>query len=402
MTGLDTANIRAIVEALSANQASFGERGTKPAMANGTPDCPANPKATEGMGGKGYYDHHSEAQAEGVRRQEARLRDAVGQLDLTVPEMRILDYGCGPGRTSIAAFRVVLDELHRRDADMPLVAVHNDLVGNDWNGLFANVAGPNGYLHDLAQIRFEASIGSFFGPVASAGSVDLGLSFGASHWLSGLVRTASPGSLFFCDLPEPARDELAARADSDWTTFLRRRADELKPGGRLVVDGLGSVPDAGDPSGRRAAGRRLYRALWQVAEGLADEGRIDAALLRSFVFPVYFRSSEELRRPLERDADLKLAFEVVELSNELLTMPTEEALARSGNVAAYGESYAGFARAFAESTLVKGLFEGSTSSAGETAALADDFFRRLQALFTAEPHRHGFEHQVATLVLRRR
>lgn len=168
------------------------------------------------------------------------------------------------------------------------------------------------------------------------------------------------------------------------------------------MDGLSSVPDGDDPSGRRASGRRLYRALWQVAAGLAGEGRIDSTLLEGFVFPVYFRSSQELRVPLDREADLREAFEIVEITNELLPMPIEEALARTGDVAAYAESYVGFVRAFADSTLRKGLFEGSASSAANAAALADEFFARLRKLFVDEPHRHGFEHQVATLVLRRR
>jgi hypothetical protein len=358
--------------------------------------------ATEGMGGKGCYDRHSEAQSEGIRYQETRLRNMVQQLDLSGGELRILDYGSGPGRTSMAAFHTVLEELRRRHAALPVVAVHNDQTGNDWNGLFANIAGPNGYLRDVDHVRVEASVGSFFGLVASASSVDLGMSFAASHWLSGPVRVDSPGSLFFCDLPEPALDAVADRADRDWAAFLKRRATELRSGGWLIVDGLGSVPDADDPSGRRAAGRRLYRAFWQVAAELAIEGRIDDALLDSFVFPVYFRLSEEVRAPLERDTELKEAFEIIELSNELLPMPTEQALAATGDVAAYAESYAGFARAFAESTLREGLFEESTASVGDADALADDFFGRLHDLFVAEPERHGFEHQVVTLVLRRR
>jgi hypothetical protein len=300
------------------------------------------------------------------------------------------------------AFHTILAELRGRSADLPVVAVHNDQIGNDWNGLIANISGPNGYLHDTDHIRVEASIGSFFTPVASPGSVDLGVSFAASHWLSSSVRIASPGSLFFCDLPEPAHGEVAAMAGRDWTDFLRQRARELKSGGWLVVDGLSSVPDPDGRSGVRAGGRGLYRAFWQVAAALAAEGRIDPERLETFIFPIYCRRSEEVRAPLEQESDLKEAFEIVELTNELLPMPYDEELKRTGDIEAYASAYAGFARAFAESTLRAGLFEGSTPGADEADDVTDDFFRRLKDLFAAEPGQHAFEHQVMTLVLRRR
>jgi hypothetical protein len=83
-------------------------------------------------------------------------------------------------------------------------------------------------------------------------------------------------------------------------------------------------------------------------------------------------------------------------------MPYEDELGKTGDVGAYASAYASFARAFAESTLRAGLFEGSTSSAGKVDDLTDEFFRRLQDLLAAEPGRHAFEHQVMTLVLRKR
>jgi hypothetical protein len=58
------------------------------------------------MVGKGFYNRHSDAQSEGIRRQEARLRDAARRVDLAGRELRLVDYGCGPGRNSVEAVHV--------------------------------------------------------------------------------------------------------------------------------------------------------------------------------------------------------------------------------------------------------------------------------------------------------
>jgi cyclopropane-fatty-acyl-phospholipid synthase len=354
------------------------------------------------MGGRGYYDSHSAIQGDTVLQQTERLRRAVRELGLDVPELHVIDYGCGPGRNSMAAFRAVLDEARRLRADLPIVAVHNDQIGNDWNDLIANIEGPDGYLKGVENVRVVVSARSFFERVASLGGIDLGMSFMASHWLPGAVQLHSPETLFFADMTGPERTEIAAVADRAWTVFLRQRALEVRPGGRLVFEAMSSVKDPQDRSGLAAGGHRLYRAFWRVADEMARDGYLDRAHLDTFVFPLYFRELEEIRAPLDREDDLKAAFEIVELEAELIANPYAEAWRRDRDDGAYARAYAAFARGFSESAFRNGLFTPSATAENDAGALADMFFTRLETLFREEAGRHDFDNHSMTLVLARR
>ena len=358
-------------------------------------------RATEGMGGKGFYDSFSASQRSTVLEQAERLRRAVRELDMSRPELRVIDYGCGPGQNSMAAFRTVLEEIHGLRSDMPVVTVHHDQIGNDWNDLFSNINGPEGYLHDAGPVRPEASVGSFYDVIASAGSIDLGMSFMAAHWLDGGIRLSSPGTLFFADTTGAARDAIRDKADRDWCLFLRQRAQEVRSGGHLVIETMSSIKDSDDPSGIAAGGHRLYRAFWRIAESLANDGLLDPVCLEMFVFPLYFRELHEVRAPLEREADLKAAFEIIELVSELIPNPYARMLEEGADPMAYAKSYTAFARGFSESAFRNGLFKLSAANANEVDRLAETFFSRLEALFAAEPGRHIFDNHSMTLVLRR-
>jgi hypothetical protein len=369
------------------------------------PDTPidkSDTRATDGMGGDGLYDGHSETQRDIVVAETDRLRKMASELAIGAGELAIVDYGSGPGRNSMVAFHVVLDEIARRSADQPVVCVHNDQAGNDWNGLFANVAGPEGYLADGTNRRAAAAVGSFFGPVAGASSVDLGMSFMAAHWFDHGEPLPSPGTMFFAKTEGETRRRLAQTADDNWTLFLQHRARELKPGGWLLVQTLATHAASEAPDEAMASNAEIYQAFWDCAETLAGDGLIDPAVLENFVFPCYFRAPDELRAPLERDSDLKNAFELVELAGNVRTSPLDGFLERTGDIDGYAARWADHIKAFSASAFANGLFLPSTGSVEDAARLSDLFFDRLRQHIRDTGGHFGGRYRSATIMLKRR
>lgn len=349
------------------------------------------------------YDRNSYMQGQMVRSRAEWLRAAVERIGPVAPEFTVMDYGCGPGHSALDAVAPVIEAYRRIDPRGVMVIRHSDQVGNDWSALLALVFGPDGYQHDGSRIRTEAVAGSFYAQIAAPGSVALGTCFAASHFLSRAPSLYSPGAVWFADLEGEVRAEFAALARVDWTQFLRYRAAELRPGGMAIVSTFGSVPDDSETNGVRSSARKLYRAIFQVANRMVADGLLGAVALDRFVFPVWFPTVEEARAPINGEPDLKEAFEVIEASVTPARIHPNDVFEDSlSDPEAYARLYAGYIRGFAESTLRLHLFGPSAKSAAEVDTLTEEFFARLTRCYQAEPGRHASETMIMTLVLRRR
>jgi hypothetical protein len=357
---------------------------------------------TEGM--TGDYDRHSEYQRRVVESGSALVADAVARLPLPEPPdpLVIADLGAGTGRNSMAALGQAVAAARARRADLPIVCVHADLPTNDWNALFASLASsPDSYLRAPGPAALPMAAGrSFFEPVVPRGLARLEVSFSAAHWLRSAPRVALPGALYFCEASGAARLALAEQAAADWEAFLRARAADLAPGGRLLVECVGT--EAGPGGAELVTARETMAAVGEVAAELAGEGTLSREALEAYVFPVYARTVAEARAPVEAGGALGEAFEVVGATTAAVPNPYLDRWREDGDAAAYARDAVAFVRGFSESALRLGLFpeDGGRGAAADRAI--DELFARLEARFAAAPERDAFRDWTLTVVLARR
>jgi cyclopropane-fatty-acyl-phospholipid synthase len=246
-----------------------------------------------------------------------------------------------------------------------------------------------------------ASAVSFFEPAVASASVHLGMSFSAAHWLRSQPQVVVPNGFYFSEATGDARAAIAARAAEDWLTFLRARAGELAPGGRLLLQMVGTDP-AREPAGAGVTARKLMLAMSEVADELVESGSLDGGCVERYVLPVYARTPEEASTPLEGpDAPLRSLFELIECRTDPVANPYLDKWRGDHDADAYGRAYSGFVRAFTESNLRQHLFEPGAKD-GDVDALLDRYFTLLAQRFAADPERDRFEDWTLTVVLARR
>jgi len=359
---------------------------------------------TDGMKAGGYYDHHSEYQQRVAATGSELIQDAVSRTPALPPgsSFVIADYGCSTGKSSAAAMRTAVDATRATEPTREIAAIHNDVPTNDWNTLFANLADdPDGYSHAPGPpVVPLASAVSFFDAAAPAGTVNLGMSFSAAHWLRTQPDVRVPG-FYFSETSGAARTSLAEQADADWTRFLEMRARDLAHGARLVVQMVGTTTPP-PPAEPQVTARALLQAMAEVAAAMADDGLLDPGAVERYLLPVYARTTEEAQRPLSATgSDVAAAFEVELIRTDPVANPYLDAWSADHDDAGYARAYAAFVRGFTESSLREHLFTPGARD-GSADDLLDQYFDRLETRFAADPEADAFEDWTLTVVVARR
>jgi len=267
---------------------------------------------------------------------------------------------------------------------VPIAVVHEDVLDNDWAGLYEGLRGEESYLEvGGGPILPMTSASSFYEPVVPPGLVDLGLSFAALQWLARPGPGGTGSALFFDQLKGEDATAMAEQAHGDWSRFLELRADELVPGGRLVLDMMGRH------EGGTSTGGKLWTQVRAVVDELIDEGRLDGSLVDGYVFPAYERTLDEVRRPFGEDLGERFELEHVALSDS--ETPAWQRYEADGDADVFARAFVGFVRAFSEPTLRAAL--------DPDGATLDELYRRLEQRAAGDPSAFTFTVHVLSAVI---
>ena len=311
------------------------------------------------------------------------------------------DFGCADGGTSIDMVRAVLEAVRARDAELPIAVVYSDQPRNDFNALFQILNGGTpieSYLDDFEGLHVSAAATSFYRRVLPPGSLDLGFSATAMHWLS-----AKPCEITgHVQAVGAAGEELAAFAAQgcrDWETILCHRARELAPGGALVFANF-----CRDEAGRylgNTEGVHMFDRFNEIWRDFVAEGRIGEAEYRAMTLPQYYKDVAEFSAPFEDPESPvhKAGLRLVGIETRVTPCPFAADFREHGDAAAFAKAYIPTLRSWTESTFYGGLSAGRPAE--QRQALIDAYYARYESQVREAPEGHGMDYVHAFMTARK-
>lgn len=319
--------------------------------------------------------------------------DAIGAMSAggRAP-FTMTDMGCADGGTSADMVRQALRAVRTRWPDRAIRLIYTDQPRNDYNPIFRMVHGLSDVPSPVAGIEdchVSASATSFYDRILPAGTLDLGFSATAMHWLS-----RKP-----CDIPDhvqavgatgEALAAFAAQGRRDWETILLHRAAELASGGRLVL-----VNFCRDDEGRwlgHTGGVDMFGTMDRLWRGFLSQGAIAEAEYRAMTLPQYYKSVAEFRAPLEdpQGPVWQAGLRLERCETRVVGCPFAAAFRQHGDAARFAREYIPTLGSWSGSTFLGGLDPSRPED--ERRAIVARFWEAYADLVRASPEGHGMDY----------
>lgn len=358
--------------------------------------------ATTGMMGAGYYDRNSAAQLASMQLVIDWIETGLAQVSLppNVQPFTVLDLGSSEGRNALIVMSRIVETVRRFRPDQLIQTIYSDLPSNNFNRLFLNLDEARKVSRIPPGVYASATAGSFYEPLMPPRSLHFAMAFNALLWLDALPDVSVPDFVVYrrphpprpgLHVPRETAEVFAQQADRDLVRFLQCRADELTPGGKLLIVTPGDSAEC-----RLADG--IYDALNDACLDLVESGRLPRERYERFTMPLYFRTVAETLAPLDREGSpIKDAFTVDRAETLEVPTPFFVEFDSQGDRTKLADDYTGFLRAFSEPVARAALVGDDSDS-----AILDELYERIHARIKAEPQRYRFRYLLTAALFTRR
>ena len=309
------------------------------------------------------------------------------------------DMGTADAGTSLTMVGSAIEAVRKRAPRAPISIVYSDQPRNDFNALIANVYGLGPfetYLERHENLFPLVSGTTFYKQILPAGSVDIGFSATAMHWMSTKVCNISN----HVQAVGAEGEELQAfrdQAHRDWRQILLHRATELKPGGKLVLINFGR--DEQDRYLGNTGGVNMFDTFNDIWLSFLDAGRITREEYENMTLPQYYNTVEEFSAPLTDPSDpvYQAGLRLEHIETRVVKCPFAESFTEHGDAARFAEEYIPTIRTWNESIYFNAL--AAERPLDERREIIEDYYGSYRGRVGNDPDGHGMDYVHAYMVI---
>ena len=315
--------------------------------------------------------------------------------------LRVADFGCADGGTSLEMWRNALAFARRLVPSRSIEIVYTDLPRNDFSQLFRTIHNQTelaSYYGQVDRVFPFASGTSFHERIFPDNSLDLAFSATASHYISE-IPCAISNHVHMVGAHGKEREAYEEAGRREWDRLLALRAEELSPGGMLVFLNFG-IDEQGRYLGH-TGGVSMFDTFNRFWRELADEGVIIESEYVNTNFPQVYRTIEEFIAPLKESssAAYRAGLRLEHVESRHLVCPYAADFARHRNPDKFARAFIPTLRSWSEPTFAAGL--SASRPAEQRAAILDEFFARYEKSVASAPEGHGMDYIHVHLVCRK-
>ncbi len=355
------------------------------------------------MKGAGYYSRATIGAKHVMDNATGLILDAIDRQppadDGSVFTMT--DMGCADGGTSIDMVGRVLGDIRDRCPSRPIQMVYTDLPRNDFSQLFQIVHGltdTESYASHIDNLYVMASATSFHSRIVPPGSLNLGHSATASHYITE-VPAQIEDHVHMVGASGEVRKAFEVKGAVDWENFLLNRTAELASGGLLALFNFG-IDEKGRYLGH-TGGVSMFDTFNEIWRGMADEGTITQTEYAATNFPQVYRTVDQFTRPINdpESTVYKAGLRLEHVETRVVPCPFAADFKSKGDAASFAKSYIPTLRSWSEPVFLRGL--STDRPADERAMIVDDFYGRYQDRVANSPEGHGMDYVHCYLICRK-